>query len=53
MHLLLLMSVTVGGKRDSGRGTAGKITSVIVTCFAERVVKKRENMPDEVQIVIT
>lgn len=50
--MLLLKSVTVGGKRHSGRGTAAKILSVIVTCFAERLLKKRENLPDEVEIVV-
>lgn len=53
LHLLLLKQVTVEGERNSGRDIDAKITSVIVTCFAERLLKKRGNMPEEVEMLIT
>lgn len=45
---LSLKAATLGGKRNSGSGFDTKITSVFVTYFAGWLLKKRENMPEEI-----
>lgn len=51
LHLLLLKPV--GERRDLGSGIDSEIIDVIVTCFAGRFLKKREDMPEEVGMLIT